>query len=227
MTANKAITSIKLSSMKGEARVDSRVIAERLDIQHESFINTLSKYENELKELGLLRFEIGAVKIEGQRGTKHLKYALLNEDQAVFALTLSRNNPTVVACKLALTKAFKQARTIANNQANPEWCQLRLELKFTHRAFTDALKALCEYAHTRGSNSTQDKFQMSYAKLLKQIFGYANRDTLDGLMLKTVEEAERLTALNIYAGIAANTPYKEIYQQVKVKIEAYAEIVKT
>ena len=70
MTANKVITSIKLSSMKGEARVDSRVIAERLDIQHESFIKMLSKYENELKELGLLRFQIGAVRIEGQRGTK-------------------------------------------------------------------------------------------------------------------------------------------------------------
>jgi len=226
MTANKAITSIKLSSMKGEARVDSRIIANELGIKHINFIETLNKYESELKELGQLPFKT-EVGYRQQGGGNPQKYALLNEDQAVFALTLSRNNPTVVACKLALTKAFKQARTIANNQTNPEWCQLRLELKFTHRAFTDALKALCEYAHTRGSESTQDKFQMSYAKLLKQTFGYANRDTLDGLMLKTVEEAERLTALNIYAGIAANTPYKEIYQQVKIKIEAYAEIVKT
>jgi hypothetical protein len=63
-------------------------------------------------------------------------------------------------------------------------------------------------AHTQGSESTQDKFQMSYAKLLK--FDYANRDTLNGTMLKTVEEAERIMALNIYAGIAASTPYAEI-----------------
>jgi len=35
---------------------------------------------------------------------------LLNEDQAVFALTLSRNTPEVVQLKLDLTIAFKQAR---------------------------------------------------------------------------------------------------------------------
>ncbi len=225
MSESKAIAPIKLSSMKGEARVDSRVIAERLDIQHETFMRTLRKYESQINELGLLRFKNGAVKNEGQRGTKHIKYALLNEDQAVFALTLSRNNPTVVACKLALTKAFKQARIIADNKANPEWSQLRLQLKFTHRAFTDAIKAVCEYAHTQGGKSSQDKFQMSYAKMLKAIFGYNDRDTLNGQMLVTVEEAERITAIVIYRNISANTSYKDIFQYAKTKVNAYADIL--
>ncbi|MEN8220589.1 MAG: hypothetical protein ABFS56_30410 [Pseudomonadota bacterium] len=73
-------------------------------------MKNISKYSDEFQALGLLRFENDAVKIEGQRGTKYHKYALLNEDQAVFVLTLSRNTPEVVQLKLDLTMAFKKTR---------------------------------------------------------------------------------------------------------------------
>ncbi|OAD22122.1 hypothetical protein THIOM_002090 [Candidatus Thiomargarita nelsonii] len=61
-------------------------------------------------------FETEAVKTEGQRGIKHNKYALLDEDQTIFALTLSRNTPEVVQLKLELTTAFKNARTIRTGE---------------------------------------------------------------------------------------------------------------
>ena len=214
-----------MSSVDGEARADSRIIVKKLGIKHTNFMETLNKYESKIKVLGLLPFRTEAVKVEGQRGTKYLKYVLLNEDQAIFAMTLSRNTDQVVDLKLALTKAFKQARIIADNKANPEWSQLRLQLKFTHRAFTDAIQAVYEYAQTQGSQSSQDKFQMSYAKMLKVIFGYEDRDALAGQMLTTVEEAERITALAIYKEISATTPYKDIYQHAKVKVSAYADIL--
>jgi hypothetical protein len=101
---------IEIINSDGTPRVDSRLIAARLNIQHEALMKNISKYSNEFQALGLLRFENDAVKIEGQRGTKYHKYVLLNEDQAVFALTLSRNTPEVVQLKLDLTVAFKNAR---------------------------------------------------------------------------------------------------------------------
>lgn len=73
-------------------------------------MKTLNTYCEELEELGLLRFQIGAVKEIGARGIKYTKYAMLNEDQAIFAATLSRNTRQVVAFKLKLTKAFSHAR---------------------------------------------------------------------------------------------------------------------
>lgn len=96
--------------MDGEPRIDSRLVAMSLGIEHESFMKTLNTYEQELQEVGLLRFEIGAVKQKGARGTKYVKYVMLNEDQAIFATTLSRNTRQVVEFKLKLTKAFSEAR---------------------------------------------------------------------------------------------------------------------
>lgn len=46
----------------GALVVDSRLIAERLDIQHESFMKTINKYKKEAEQaFGHIRFEIGTV----------------------------------------------------------------------------------------------------------------------------------------------------------------------
>ena len=95
-------TGLEIIAVEGEHRIDSRLVAESLGIEHESLIRTLSTYEAELQELGILRFEIGEIKGRGQPQ----KYVLLNEDQAIFAATLSRNTRQVVVFKLKLTKAF-------------------------------------------------------------------------------------------------------------------------
>jgi phage regulator Rha-like protein len=89
-------------------RIDSRLVAKSLGIEHESLVRTLTAYGKEFEELGLLRFQIG-VKSGPQRG-KLPQYAMLTEDQAIFAATLSRNTPQVVDFKLKLTKAFSEAR---------------------------------------------------------------------------------------------------------------------
>lgn len=83
---------------KNEPRIDSRLVAKSLGIEHESFMRTLAVYQKELEELGLLRFEIGAVKELGARETKYSKSALLNEDQAIFTATSrGRNHSSIFA----------------------------------------------------------------------------------------------------------------------------------
>jgi phage regulator Rha-like protein len=89
--------------------VDSRLIAERLGIEHESFLKTLDTYQSQVEQaFGILRFEIG--KIDG-RG-RPARYALLSEDQATFVMTLSRNTAKVVQCKIDLVVAFSEAKRL-------------------------------------------------------------------------------------------------------------------
>ena len=44
---------------RDDSRIDSRIIAEMLDIQHESFIKTLDNYQHDLATFGVFRFQIG------------------------------------------------------------------------------------------------------------------------------------------------------------------------
>lgn len=84
----------------GDLYVDSRLIAERLGIQHESFLRTIDNYQTRIESaFGGLRFGIG---VPDKPTGNPPRYALLNEDQATFVMTLSRNSPEVVQCKLDL-----------------------------------------------------------------------------------------------------------------------------
>lgn len=101
--------------LKGDdSRIDSRIVARLLGIQHASFIRTLEQHQGELAECGIFRFQIG--KISG-RGRPE-KYAMLNEVQFVFSITLSRNTPRVVQAKKAVVLAFGQARRLLAAQGH-------------------------------------------------------------------------------------------------------------
>lgn len=112
-----ASNSIELAivEMNGESRIDSRLVAKSLGIKHKAFSETLSKYLGELQELGSVPFETEP-RESGKKGGDLQKYAMLNEDQAIFASNLSRNTKRVVEFKLALTKAFSEARKNAQGQ---------------------------------------------------------------------------------------------------------------
>ena len=101
---------IPLTRVGDEPRVDSRQLAEQLGNQHKNALALIERYTDKFKEFGLLAFQTEAVKAPGQRGTKHLKYALLNEDQAFLLLSLSRNTDRVVELKASLIMAFREAR---------------------------------------------------------------------------------------------------------------------
>lgn len=103
-------TMLEIVPIDGECRVDSRLVARSLGIEHESFLRTITTYQAEIEELGALRFQIGVLKHEKYRGSTRFRYTMLNEDQAIFLATLSRNTSQVVKFKLQLTKAFSEAR---------------------------------------------------------------------------------------------------------------------
>lgn len=96
----------------GELVVDSRLVAARLNIQHESFMKTLRKYESRIvQRFGQFRFEIGTV-VNSVGAVNETDYVLLTEPQASALMTLSRNTDQVVECKLELVEAFEKAKQI-------------------------------------------------------------------------------------------------------------------
>lgn len=103
------MSEISVSEQDGLLVVDSRLIAERLGIEHDNFLQTVQNYQNQIEQaFGILLFETGK---KGGRGRPQ-KYALLTENQATFVMTLSRNTPEVVQCKIELVKAFSRAKEL-------------------------------------------------------------------------------------------------------------------
>lgn len=102
---------LPLATIKGETRVDSRLLAEGLGLQHRSVFKLVSDNRADFAALGKVRFEIAASpgSVTGQAS----KFALLNEDQCYLLLTYSRNTERVRGLKLRLVQAFREARSTA------------------------------------------------------------------------------------------------------------------
>ncbi|MEO0373203.1 MAG: Rha family transcriptional regulator [Cyanobacteria bacterium P01_A01_bin.17] len=112
-----AETNITVQSRDGLLVVDSRLIAERLGLEHSAWItNIVKKYQAQAEQaFGILHFENG--KIDGRGRPKVFIY--LTEDQATFFMTLSRNTPEVIQCKIDLVKAFSAAKkTLSTTSAS-------------------------------------------------------------------------------------------------------------
>lgn len=103
------MSAITLIQHKNEARVDSRLLADQLANKHKSTIELIDRYSDKFKQFGHLPFqtEVGA---RAQGGGKAERFAILNEDQAYFLLSLSRNTDRVVELKSCLILAFREAR---------------------------------------------------------------------------------------------------------------------
>jgi phage regulator Rha-like protein len=104
-----AMSSLTVSEIQGQLVVDSRLIAEELGIAHRGLRQTIEKYLTELQEFGVVTFEMSKP-LEASQGGRPERYCYLNEEQATFLMTLSRNTPQVVTCKQQLVKAFSKAK---------------------------------------------------------------------------------------------------------------------
>ncbi|WP_231876243.1 Rha family transcriptional regulator [Azotobacter vinelandii] len=72
---------ITLIQFKGEARVDSRLLAKRLGNQHKAIMALIERYIAKFKRFGALPFQMEKP-TAGSAGGRPERYALLNEDQS-------------------------------------------------------------------------------------------------------------------------------------------------
>lgn len=123
----------------------SKVIAEHGEVKHHTVTRLIQNYEDDIKEFGILRFEIQEIKGRGQPE----KIYRLNEEQATLLITYMKNTQPVRAFKKALVRQFYAMRTELNRR-HVERAQLkpiRLEMtdiiqqvdesKWAYKKYTD------------------------------------------------------------------------------------------
>lgn len=178
------MTNIVLIQSKGEARIDSRLVAEELGNQHKNTVELINKYAHHFKKLGQLPFQTEVGK-RTQGGGNAERFFLLNEDQSYFLLSLSRNTDKVVDLKLSLVLAFRDARekvAVSDQQYLPLYRELHEEVKL-----------LAHRAEECGSTTPERIFHINANKAINSAMGIASgeRSTL------TIEQRLLLTNIQL------------------------------
>jgi phage regulator Rha-like protein len=105
------MSNLSVLERNGALVVDSRLIAQELGIEHRALLQTLDKYLDKIQGFGVVTFEMSKPS-EGSKGGRPERVAYLSEDQATLLMTFSRNTERVVECKVALVKAFSEAKRV-------------------------------------------------------------------------------------------------------------------
>lgn len=107
---------IQIENINGQLVVDSRLVADKLNIKHKNFLAAIEKHKNETEQdFGTLAFETREFQTsQGNSATE--KFYCLTEDQATYLMTLSKNTAEVRACKRQLVQSFSRAKELLKPQ---------------------------------------------------------------------------------------------------------------
>jgi phage regulator Rha-like protein len=195
---------IKLQQVGFELRVDSRVLADLLGIQHKNVIALLTKYRDDFEEFGFIAFQTRKIK----KG-RPLKFALLNRSQSELLLTYSDNSFESRKLKIALIKAFDKARS--SLEANSSY------IPFYHAAH-ESLQALIDKS---GSSVSPATHHMNLERLINKHFGLkAGTRNEQPSEIKLMIGAAMALSDRIYKQALANGQnHKQGYRRVKEALE--------
>lgn len=153
--AKKQSNSVHLVEVESELRVDSRILADKLQNQHKNVMELIDRYSEQFKRFGHLPFET-EVGFRTQGGGKAERFVLLNEDQSYFLLSLSRNTDHVVELKANLVAAFSEAR----------------KPRGAEEEYLPTYRALHDRVHCLAAQSSNAKFvHMNVNKLINNTVG--------------------------------------------------------
>jgi len=106
---------IPLVTLDDEPRVDSRLIADQLGIDHINVRELIQDYQTDFEEFGKPRFETEAI----GKTNQPQKFVLLNEDQSYLLLTYVKNTAQARELKKRLVRSFSQCRQAVLDDATP------------------------------------------------------------------------------------------------------------
>lgn len=95
---------ISIEIVEGELRVDSRLIAVNLGVEHKHTIEMIRKYEPRFFKYGEVLFKTAPSLNTGS--CQNVTVCYLNEQQSTFLVTLSRNSENAVNLKQKLTESY-------------------------------------------------------------------------------------------------------------------------
>lgn len=146
------------ANVDGTLTTTSEIIAGGVGIQHKNVLETIRKNRADFTEFGPIAFETrkGTALPQGGYG-KSTTIAVLNREQAMFAMTLFRNTPVVVDFKKNLIKAFvamENQLVQAEHQVNALMRQSQMQMELCQAAkgiiHPDHLEAKARIVLARG-----------------------------------------------------------------------------
>jgi phage regulator Rha-like protein len=200
----------------GEPRVDSRILAAHMGNAHQHVRELIEKYQHHFERFGILRFQTGVIKGRGQPE----RFAMLNEDQCYFLLTLVRNSDHVVDLKARLVLAFREAR---ERRAVTDTMYLP-----GYHALHDEVMALASLAHDNGSVAGDEVFHCNANKLVNKAAGISAgmRDKLTDAQRLLVVNLQAVVRNALRAAIEAGDDHKAAYQRAKAAATEYAALAR-
>lgn len=209
---------IELSQVKNEARVDSRMLAEHIGIQHKNVLATIDSQISRFERFGPIAFKTRKGEALPQGGfAKPTRYALLNEDQSYLLLTFSKNTDRVADLKVELVMAFSRFRQ--HTQVDSDYLPYYHELH-------DSVKSLADVARQNGSSTDEKLFHINFNRLINKAFGIdaGSRKFLPGNLRAKVTAANVVAKELLDDAIKAGLDHKAAYQHVKKGIESFANL---
>jgi phage regulator Rha-like protein len=211
-----------------EARSGSFLLAQGLDREHYIVVELIKKYREDFDDFG----ELPQRKLKSTGGRAAVEY-MLDADQFMFLGTLLKNTTKVVAFKKEIIKQFKKARKqlelLSQHRQQPEYQITREAGKIVRREATDTMQEFMEYAKAQGSQNA-DRYYSNISKMLNSLLFIVEgrhktlRNMLTVQQLMTVSSAEQIVAVGLKIGMANKKFYKDIYLDVKEKVQIFADL---
>lgn len=212
-----------------EGRAGTKIIADGFNRRHEQVTRLVKKYQGHFEKINTLKVFYSKGK------TKQFKEYFLDEDQFAFLATLFKNDADVVDFKLRLIldyrKVKKQLKKALGQKGDPQYDQARLTAKTLRKLETGEIQKFIHYAKEQGGS--EKGCDMYYANITKMMNGllficegkFKNlRDILTPEQLMTVGSAEQVIGKSLRDDMDNNVFYKDIYQNIKKKVELFAEL---
>lgn len=207
----------------------SLIIAKKTDLEHRSIFRMIKRYEKDLNEFGVLRFDIAKPKTG-----RPLDFVKLNEEQTSLLIMYLKNTEKVRMFKKMINKQFHQMRKWVLEQkmqkANQHYIETRNQSKLGRKQETDIIKDFIDYAKSQGSKSA-DKYYMIISKMensaffiLKEKFKNV-REILNIQQLSKIIIADMIVKEAIIEGMEKEMFYKDIFQLAKKRVVAMANSV--
>lgn len=104
-----------------------------------------------------------------------------------------------------------------------QWLEQRKQGKLVRDKETGVIKQLIKYAEKQGSTHA-DMLYMVYSKLANKMTGISERDLATFQQLNELSFIENIILEQICVGMKKNLHYKKIYQECKIRLEAFKDI---
>ncbi len=204
----------ELVMVRGDLRVDSRILAEVFGNRHRNVMALIHKHAEQFRRFGHLLFEtqVGERK---QGGGKAERYARLNEDQAIYLLTLAKNNDRVVPLKAELVAAFRMARDRASIRVT-QYLPL-------YHSVHEAVEALIQRARECGSTTPDAIFHSNANKLLNVLMGISSgqRESLTVAQQLTLSTLQLVFIHAVQSSLAEGDDHRTVRSKAKSECESY------